>query len=674
MASYFRSLLPNQISQYQSQQHQHQFNNRTLFQDDDALHQLSSSTFTTKSMVVNPQANQLSVTIQIFIGIICLMMMLATICGNFLVIFAVAIVKKLRIPSNYLIVSLAISDLFVGVIVMPLTTYHELNNRQWNLGALLCDIWISGDVLLCTASILNLVVISVDRYFVITKPFRYVAKRTPKLMLGMILGVWFLSACVISPPLLVWHGKPSKFLPKYCGYSTHLTYQLCAIAFSFYVPLIILIIVYVKIFMAAKNIYLSEANSSGVEIEPVKRKFTTKCLDILHTCCRYCCCCLLTNHNDDDDNNRGKLSNDNQEISNDNNLVVFNQSNDNMSQNRDMMIDDSQKDNNSMMIQENRLSNNDDGNPNPNMEIKNYLAIDPSNSLISVGSNDEVSTTREKDENKAVFRLSNLNDSMRDRNKINLPPMSSIETNSITSSIAACPECAMHVLASHSACATLLDATGSAYLIVNPIEKTIHEASLEKKKLKDSFYSKSFDNNHLQIPNSASTEENLQRMKRTNRRCTIYRLLNSSPRLTSVVFNPMKKKSFVAFMARRRTINNTQSHSSHKATITLGVIMGCFILCWLPFFICQLVRYIYFDIYKRDPIPRLLDAIFLWLGYSNSFFNPIIYARFNRDFRTPFKEILCCRCRKINTTIRSKFYETQYGINDDIRPSTAGHF
>ena len=107
-----------------------------------------------------------------------------------------------------------------------------------------------------------------------------------------------------------------------------------------------------------------------------------------------------------------------------------------------------------------------------------------------------------------------------------------------------------------------------------------------------------------------------------------------------------------------------------KATKTLGVIMGAFTACWLPFFIVALIKP-----FCDDCVPRWISAIFLWLGYCNSFLNPIIYARFNRDFRTPFKEILCFRCRGINVRLRSESYVEQYGaapgpatLRDCIRP------
>lgn len=57
----------------------------------------------------------------------------------------------------------------------------------------------------------------------------------------------------------------------------------------------------------------------------------------------------------------------------------------------------------------------------------------------------------------------------------------------------------------------------------------------------------------------------------------------------------------------------------------------------------------------------------MWLGYFNSFLNPVIYARFNREFRTPFKEILCFRCRGINHRLRSESYVEQYGPDQIYR-------
>jgi len=79
-----------------------------------------------------------------------------------------------------------------------------------------------------------------------------------------------------------------------------------------------------------------------------------------------------------------------------------------------------------------------------------------------------------------------------------------------------------------------------------------------------------------------------------------------------------------------------------KAAKTLGIIVGGFIVCWLPFFTMYLVR-----AFCEDCIHRLLFSVLFWLGYCNSAINPCIYALFSKDFRFAFKRIICrCFCAK----------------------------
>lgn len=77
-----------------------------------------------------------------------------------------------------------------------------------------------------------------------------------------------------------------------------------------------------------------------------------------------------------------------------------------------------------------------------------------------------------------------------------------------------------------------------------------------------------------------------------------------------------------------------------KAAKTLAIIVGCFILCWCPFFTMYLIRP-----FCNDCIDPLLFSILFWLGYCNSAVNPMIYALFSKDFRFAFKRIICkCFC------------------------------
>ncbi|EZA46425.1 Beta-3 adrenergic receptor [Ooceraea biroi] len=83
--------------------------------------------------------------------------------GNTLVIAAVITTRRLRSVTNCFVSSLAAADLLVGLAVMPPAVLLQLTGGTWELGEVLCDSWVSLDILLCTASILSLCAISIDR-------------------------------------------------------------------------------------------------------------------------------------------------------------------------------------------------------------------------------------------------------------------------------------------------------------------------------------------------------------------------------------------------------------------------------------------------------------------------------------------------------------------------------
>ncbi|TNN17920.1 5-hydroxytryptamine receptor 1, partial [Schistosoma japonicum] len=175
-------------------------------------------------------------------------------------VLAVGLVKRLRTPSNFLIVSLAVSDLLVGLLVQPLATFRELHG-YWPLGEGMCDMFISFDVLLCTASILNLCAISIDRYLAITRPLRYAAKRTPKRMMVMIILVWLFSALISIPPMF---GFKEPFISGTCEYSSNIIYQTYATCGAFYIPLIVMLILYGRILILARNMAQADAKQQRV--------------------------------------------------------------------------------------------------------------------------------------------------------------------------------------------------------------------------------------------------------------------------------------------------------------------------------------------------------------------------------------------------------------------------
>ena len=98
----------------------------------------------------------------ILIAIALATIVILTITGNVLVIASVALHSNLRTTTNYFIANLAIADLLLGTTVLPFSATWEVL-QYWVFGQIFCDIWAAIDVLCCTASILSLCVISIDR-------------------------------------------------------------------------------------------------------------------------------------------------------------------------------------------------------------------------------------------------------------------------------------------------------------------------------------------------------------------------------------------------------------------------------------------------------------------------------------------------------------------------------
>ncbi len=83
---------------------------------------------------------------------------LVTIAGNVMVMVSFKMDKQLQTISNYFLFSLAVADVIIGAISMPLFTALIIQ-QEWTLGRTVCDSWLSVDYLASNASVLNLLVI-----------------------------------------------------------------------------------------------------------------------------------------------------------------------------------------------------------------------------------------------------------------------------------------------------------------------------------------------------------------------------------------------------------------------------------------------------------------------------------------------------------------------------------
>uniref|UniRef100_A0A668AB15 5-hydroxytryptamine receptor 7 n=1 Tax=Myripristis murdjan TaxID=586833 RepID=A0A668AB15_9TELE len=187
---------------------------------------------------------------KVLIGGVLTMLTLSTICGNLLVVISVCFVKKLRQPSNYLIVSLAVADLSVALAVMPFVSITDLIGGQWIFGQFFCNVFIAMDVMCCTASIMTLCVISIDRYLGITNPLTYPVRQNGCCMAKMILSVWLLSASITLPPLFGWAQNVND--GRVCLISQDFGYTVYSTAVAFYIPMSVMLIMYYRIYRAAK--------------------------------------------------------------------------------------------------------------------------------------------------------------------------------------------------------------------------------------------------------------------------------------------------------------------------------------------------------------------------------------------------------------------------------------
>ncbi|GAA50114.1 5-hydroxytryptamine receptor 7 [Clonorchis sinensis] len=438
----------------------------------------------------------------IIVAIVLLLLSLLTAFGNMLIGIAILIVRRLRNPANLLLFNLAASDFLISVIVLPFAIVQQVRG-YWPFNELLCDLYIVFDVLLCTASILSLCAIAVDRYFAITRPLTYASSRTIKRMLIMIIVCWLMAALISIPPFFGLQEKVS--IPYHCGYTDDLTYQVYATFAAFYIPLIVMLVLYGRVYAIVRKVTVQD---SLIAMRLHKGSIDTQR------------CATITEQIIRNDDTQSAL-------------------------------------------------------------ITSTLQLPYSGML------DRSSSTLEFAQQKPSF-----------------------------------PQ---------------IDSSNYRQLDGNP--GTIPDG-----------YSRANVRNHM---TSCDGNSSSIWSSRSRSRCRQSRVPGST----------MERR------VRRKTVTPTSENM--KAVVTLGVIMGSFTLCWLPFFLYQLMTPILklFSISLAEYIPMKVTQFFLWLGYMNSLLNPIIYAKFNQDFRLPFVYILRCRCKGIDQQVRRQSFVTQFELNDFARPS-----
>ncbi|NXY23389.1 DRD2 protein, partial [Atrichornis clamosus] len=190
-----------------------------------------------------PQYNYYAVLLTLLIFVI--------VFGNVLVCMAVSRERALQTTTNYLIVSLAVADLLVAMLVMPWGVYLEVVG-EWRFSRIHCDIFVTLDVMMCTASILNLCAISIDRYTAVAMPMLYNTRYSSKRRVTVMIAVVWVLSFAISCPLLFGLNNTGEGYEKECiiGNPAFVVYSSIV---SFYVPFIVTLLVYVQIYIVLRR-------------------------------------------------------------------------------------------------------------------------------------------------------------------------------------------------------------------------------------------------------------------------------------------------------------------------------------------------------------------------------------------------------------------------------------
>ncbi|XP_039981449.1 5-hydroxytryptamine receptor 1E [Xiphias gladius] len=203
---------------------------------------------------------------------------------NGAVIIAICTTKKLHLPANYLICSLAVTDFLVALLVMPISILY-ITTKTWSLGQVVCEMWLSVDMTCCTCSILHLCVIALDRYWAITKAIEYARKRSPRRAAIMVGIVWVISVFISMPPLF-WRQRPSTGNLQQCIIEhDHLGYTIYSTFGAFYIPMIVILILYYRIYNAAKTLYQKRGSSRHLSSRSMGSQNSVDHCRVSHTFC-----------------------------------------------------------------------------------------------------------------------------------------------------------------------------------------------------------------------------------------------------------------------------------------------------------------------------------------------------------------------------------------------------
>ncbi|XP_073771306.1 trace amine-associated receptor 6-like [Danio rerio] len=197
---------------------------------------------------IKPQTDYVVLYIFIFLASV------VTVFLNLLVIISISHFRQLHTPTNLLILSLAVADLIVGLIVIPFMGIRFIDSC-WYYGETFCSVFLFITFAVVSGSLGNLVLISLDRYIAVSDPLRYTVKITTDRIVICIVVNWLCSSIYSFIFLYnsVFYPETQNGCYGDCRVSFKFEHFVTDLLVTFVAPSCVIMSIYVKIFCVAKH-------------------------------------------------------------------------------------------------------------------------------------------------------------------------------------------------------------------------------------------------------------------------------------------------------------------------------------------------------------------------------------------------------------------------------------